>query len=194
MVEEVYNISQSLTARDSITVRFWGDLAGQYNGPQHFTNVATQIIEKEKLPLFEAAMAYAKHGIAMSDAIIVVFKTKYAYNLLRPITYIRSVMAHPTWNSVIATPPHPEYTSAHAVVMKAAAVVLENIFGTNYTFTDNTFTSTYGARTYASLSQYADEGTWSRVLGGLHYRQSADIGLQQGKKLGDLVNAIKFKK
>ena len=194
MVEEVYNISQSLTPRDSVTVRYWADIAGLFNGPNHFESVTTQIIEKERLSLFDAAMLYAKQGITMNDAAIVVFKTKYTYNLVRPITYIRSVMGRPNWNAVIATPPHPEYTSAHAITMKAVAVVLDGVFGTNYTFTDNTFSSLYGSRTYTSFSQYAEEGAWSRVLGGIHYRQSADIGLQQGKKLGDLVNAIKFKK
>ena len=194
MVEEVYNISQTLTPKDSLTVRYWGDIAGLLNAPNHFASVTTQIIEKERLSLFNAAMLYAKEGIAMNDAGIVVFKTKYTYNLLRPITYIRSVMGRPNWNTVIATPPHPEYTSAHAVNMKAIAVVLEGVFGTNYTFTDNTYASLYGSRTYTSFSQYAEEGAWSRVLGGIHYRLSADVGLQQGKKLGDLVNAIKFKK
>ncbi len=194
MVEEVYNTSLSLTPADSVTVKFWGDLPGLYNAGNHFASVVTQLIENERFPLFQASTTYAKHGIALNDAICVVFKTKYTYNLVRPITYIRTVMGHPTWNTVIATPPHPEYSSAHAVTMKATAVVLESIFGSNYTFTDNTYRTLYGPRTYTSFSQYAEEGARSRVLGGIHYQLSADVGLQQGKKLGDLVNAIKFRK
>ncbi len=194
MVEEVYNTSLSLTSYDSTTVKFWADLPGLLNGANHFTNVANQIIEKTQIPLFESAILYAKHGIAISDAVIVVIKTKYTYNLVRPITYIRTVMGHPTWNTVVPTPSHPEYTSGHALLMKAASVTLESTFGSNYTFTDNTYSTLYGARTYISFSQYAEEGARSRVLGGLHYQLSADVGLQQGKKLGDLVNAIKFKK
>ena len=40
----------------------------------------------------------------MNDAAISVFNTKYTYNLLRPISYIRNVMGHTTWNTVVTTP------------------------------------------------------------------------------------------
>lgn len=193
MANEIYTISLSLTAYDSTTVRYWADLPGQYNGPAHFTNVVTQLIVKEKLNLLEAAIVYAKHGIAMNDAGIACWKTKYQYNLLRPITYIRNVLGHGTWNSVIATPPHPEYSSAHAAIMKAGATVLEDIFGKHYEFTDRSFESTYGARHYKSFSEYAAEGAWSRIIGGIHYRQSGDAGLVQGKKVGELVNKLRFR-
>jgi len=194
MVNEVYTISQSLTHADTITVRFWADLPGQFNGPSHFTSVATQLIEKEHFALDDAAITYAKHGIALTDAGISCFKTKYTYNLVRPITYIRSVMGYPSWNTVIPTPPHPEYSSAHAVIMKATSVVLEDVFGKNYSFTDNTFSTTYGPRSYSSFSAYAYEGAWSRILGGIHYRLSAEVGIEQGKKVGDIINKIRFKK
>ena len=132
--------------------------------------------------------------MALFDAGIACFKTKYTYNLVRPITYIRTVLGNPAWNTVIPTPPHPEYPSAHAIIMKATSVVLEDIFGKNYSFTDNTFSTTYGARHYSSFSDYAYEGAWSRILGGIHYRLSAEVGLQQGQKVGDLINRIRFKK
>jgi len=176
MVNEVYTISLSLTSHDSTTVKFWADLPGQFNGPSHFTSVLTQLIEKEKLNLGEAAVAYVKHGIAMNDAGISNFKTKYTYNLVRPITYIRSVLGHPDWNTVIATPPHPEYTSAHAANMQAAAEVLKAVFGKNYSFKDHSFDVLY-----------------SRIIGGIHYKPSGIAGLAQGKKAGELVNKLRFK-
>ncbi|HTL07746.1 MAG TPA: vanadium-dependent haloperoxidase [Chitinophagaceae bacterium] len=194
MVSEIYNTSLSLTHDDSVTVRFWGDLPGQFNGPAHFTSVAAQLVEKAHLSLDDAAILYAKHGMAMNDGVITCFKTKYTYNLLRPITYIRTVLGYPNWNSVIPTPPHPEYPSAHAVIMKATAVVLEDAFGKNYSFTDNTFSSTYGPRHYASFKEYAEEGTGSRILGGLHFRPSGEAGLEQGQKLGEMINKIRFRK
>jgi len=193
MVNEVYTISLSLTPTDINTVKRWGDIPGNYNGTAHFTNIATQLIVSKNLKLDEAALVYAKHGIALNDAIISVFKTKYVYELVRPITYIRNIMMYATWNTVIPTPPHPEFSSAHSVIGKASSVVLEGFFGKKCAFTDHTMEALYGARSYPNLAAYAVEGGWSRVLAGIHYKPSVDIGLSQGKKVGDLVNNLPFK-
>ena len=50
----------------------------------------TQLIVKNNLDLGEAAAAYALHGIALNDASISVFKTKYKYNGKRSINFITS--------------------------------------------------------------------------------------------------------
>ena len=57
----------------------------------------------------------------MSDAQISLFKSKYLYNAGRPITYIRTVMGQPAWNTLIPTPPHPEYPAGHSVTSGAGA-------------------------------------------------------------------------
>jgi len=194
MVNELYIISQSLTHEDSTIVKFWADLPTNYNVPAHATGILTQLIVLNHLPLDKAALAYAKHGIALNDGSISVMKTKYTYNLIRPVSYIRNVMNHPGWNTVVPTPPHPEYSAAHAVISAAAATVLENIFGTHYRFTDHSYDNLYGARTYNSFDEYAIEAGRSRVLGGLHYSQSVNTGLIQGRKVGDAVNKLRFQK
>ncbi|MBI1783135.1 MAG: vanadium-dependent haloperoxidase [Sphingobacteriales bacterium] len=184
MVNELYTISLSLTHEDSTVAKFWGDQPGNLNVPAHATNILTQLIVKNNFDLGAAAVAYALHGIAMNDAAISVFKTKYQYNQLRPITYIRNVMGYSTWNSVIPTPPHPEYTAAHAVVSAASATVLEKIFGNYYSFTDHTYDATYGARSFNSFDDYAKEAGRARVLAGIHYSPSVAAGLTQGRKVG----------
>jgi hypothetical protein len=102
-------------------------------------------------------------------------------------------MGYSTWNTVIGTPAHPEYPSAHATVGAASSTVLENIFGKNYSFTDRTHENIHGARSYNNLKEYASEAAWSRVLAGIHYKPSADVALVQGEKVGDLVNKMKFR-
>ncbi|MFT3701704.1 MAG: hypothetical protein QM802_05015 [Agriterribacter sp.] len=129
----------------------------------------------------------------MNDASISTFKTKYTYTLIRPISYIQNVFKDAGWNSVIPTPPHPEYSAAHAVISAASAAVLEKIFGTNYAFSDNTYASSYGIRNYASFDAYAKEAGHSRLMGGLHYGPSVDTGLIQGRKIGKLVNELSAK-
>jgi hypothetical protein len=193
MVNEVYDISLSLKDQDTRIIKHWGDIPGNYNTPSHYTHIATQLIEGNKFKLDQAAVTYAKHGIALNEAIISVFKAKYTHNLIRPISYIRNVLGYTAWNTVIGTPAHPEYPSAHATVGGASSTVLENIFGKDYSFVDRTHEDLYGARSYKNLKEYATEAAWSRVLAGIHYKPSADIALAQGEKVGNLVNKIKFK-
>lgn len=194
MVNELYTISQSLSAADTTTIRFWGDLPVNYNVPAHATGILNQLISKEQFKLDDAAIAYAKHGMAMSDALISVLRAKYNYNLVRPISYIRNVMGHSAWNSVIPTPPHPEYPAAHGVVSSASATVLEKIFGKQYSFTDHTYDSQYGSRSFSSFEAYAYEAAYSRVIGGIHYKPSIITGLAQGKLVGEAINKINFRK
>lgn len=193
MVNELYTISLSLTHDDSVTAKFWGDQPGNQNVPAHATNILMQLIELNKKDLYGAAAAYALHGIALNDASIAVFKTKYKYSLVRPATYIRTVMAHPAWNSVIPTPPHPEYTAAHAVISAASAVVLESIFGKNTKFTDHTYDNTYGARSFNSFDAYAQEAGRARLLAGIHYSPSIATGLTQGRQVGNIVVKLNVK-
>jgi hypothetical protein len=193
-VNELYTISLSLRSEDSTIAKFWGDLATNFNVPAHATGILTQIIILNHLKLDQAAIAYAKHSLAMSDALVSVFKTKYTYTTIRPVSYIRNIMKHPNWNTVIPTPPHPEYSAAHAVVSGASAEVLEAIFGKNYAFTDHSYDKLYGSRTFSSFDAYAKEAGFSRVLAGIHYRTSVNTGLLQGRKVGHAVNSLDFRK
>ena len=194
MVNELYTISLSLSHEDTVIARFWADVPGMLNVPAHATNILTQLVVLKSLDLQSAAKAYALHGISMYDASISVFKTKYQYTLVRPVSYIRNVMLHSSWNSVIPTPPHPEYTAAHAVVSGASAAVLENIFGKDYAFSDHTYDLTLGTRSYASFDAYASEAGRSRLLGGIHYGPSIKMGIAQGRAIGNLVNALPYDK
>jgi hypothetical protein len=191
-VKYLFDRSKQLSGNDSITVKFWGDITGNYNAPAHATNIVTQLVLRKNLSLHDAAILYCKHGIAYSDALISSFKAKYQYNLLRPISYIRTVFEEANWNSVIPTPPHPEYASNHAVISSAAAQVLAGRFGNSYMFTDSTYAVEYGTRMYPSFQKYAEEAAISRVLGGIHYQFTAVSGLEQGKKVGNRVNQLVF--
>jgi hypothetical protein len=88
------------------------------------------------LSLARAAEAYAKVGIAVADAFIACWNTKYRDNLLRPVTYIRNLI-DPAWTPLLVTPPFPEYTSGHSVQSGAAAQVLTDLFG-DVAFVDRT--------------------------------------------------------
>ena len=183
MAKNVYDLSQSLTEDQKAMVMFWRDVPG-VSSPGHWLSILQQVIRKTNARLDKAALAYAVTGAAINDGLISVWKTKYKYSLIRPITYIRNVMGHSAWNSYIGTPGHPEYSSAHSVLSGAAAAVLQEVFGNSGIFTDHTYDYMgFAPRTYASFTSIADEAGKSRVYAGIHYQQSVDAGLIEGRKL-----------
>lgn len=191
--KEIYTFSQNLTDEQIAIAKYWNDSPVTYNVPGHATHILTQLLSLKKENLAGAALAYARHGIAVNDALISCFKTKYQYNLIRPVSYIPAVMNKQDWNPFITTPPHPEYPSAHSSISGASAEVMKSLFGNKISFTDYSYKDIFGARTYSTLDAYAKEAAISRIYGGIHYRFSCEVGLDQGKKVGEAVNQLKFK-
>ena len=66
--------------------------------------------------------------------------------------------------------------------------MLTGLFGDNYGFTDATEIP-FGNETrhYKSFYEAAEEVSWSRVYGGIHYPATARISIVQGKEIGNHV-------
>jgi membrane-associated phospholipid phosphatase len=156
-------------------------------------NIATQMIRNNNLSLNEAALVYAKLGMAEADAFIACWKGKYKYSIIRPISYIQQNI-DPSWNSLITTPPFPTYCSGHATVSGATSTVLTSFFGDNVKFTDHTYATTFGTRQFNSFYDAASEAAVSRLYGGIHFRVDNEIGLEKGKAIGKNVADLKLKK
>jgi hypothetical protein len=60
-----------------------------------------------------AAEAYVRVGIAVTDAFIQRWYTKYLYNRQHPVTYIKDNIDG-TWLPYIVTPSFPTYTPGHS--------------------------------------------------------------------------------
>jgi hypothetical protein len=196
---DVYTTVKNLMPEQNEIAIFWSDDPGKtFTPPGHSISIAAQVLQQEQADLALAAETFAKVGMAVADSFISCWRTKYIYNLIRPISYIQSVL-DPTWNlpaltDPVITPPFPEYTSGHSVQSAAAATVLTDLFGENYRFTDNTQEDLgLEARTYNSFNEAAEEAAISRLYGGIHYRPAIEIGLAQGKCIGEKVNALVFK-
>ena len=182
-VKKVYDASATLTDDQKAMAIFWRDVPG-VSSPGHWENVLLQLIHKTNPKLDKAALAYALTGAGINDALIICFKSKYQYNVVRPITYIKEVMGHTEWNSHLGTPGHPEYPSAHSSLSAAAAVIIEKLFGQVGQFTDHTYDYMgFAPRTYNSIAAIAEEAGTSRLYAGIHYQYSIDEGLLQGKKV-----------
>jgi len=194
VVKSVYDVSQTLTTQQKDIAMFWIDQGNGigYTPPGHDMFVITQALEQTGASLATAAEVYAKAGIAERDATIVCFKSKYVYNLIRPVSYIRKLI-DPNWLPFIVTPPHPEYPAAHAYITGSVMQACSKVMGTSVKITDHSYDFRgWAPRSFHSLFQAAEEAGISRFYGGIHYLPSISIGLSMAKDLGNTVGAIKL--
>ena len=186
---EVYETVNNLTDEQRDIAIFWADdPVATSTPPGHSISILTQVLASLGSDLAMAAEAYLKVGIAVADAFISCWKCKYAYNLLRPISYIQAHIDASWGNPLpVSTPPFPEYTSGHSVQTGAFAQIAEHLFG-NLAFTDHTHDALgLAPRMFDSWSELAEETAISRLYGGIHYRAAIDLGVVQGVALGEHV-------
>jgi len=196
---EVYNTGINLTPEQKTIADYWADGAGATGTPPgHWVAIVGQISRDMDLSLMASAEAFARVGIAVHDAFIECWNTKYVYNLERPVTYIRDQI-DPAWSSFITTPAFPSYHSGHSTQSGAASGVLTDQFGI-MSFTDTTHTvhglvPPQNPRSFDSFEEAADEAAISRLYGGIHYAFDNNDGLASGRCIGGLIHArVEFKK
>lgn len=171
--------------------RFWSDDPGATSTPPgHSISIASQVIAQEGVALDFAVEVYLKLGLAVADAFISCWNTKYRHNVVRPVSYIRNHI-QPEWSPLLGTPPFPEYTSGHSVQSGAMAEVLEDLFGDDLAFVDHTHDDRgFAPRAFASFEAAAQEAAISRLYGGIHYLPAIALGVTQGRQVGARVNAL----
>jgi hypothetical protein len=183
--------SAKRTQDQTSIARFWA-----MTGPATWNPIVRQLSASRKLSVIENARVFAMAHMAGADAFIAVFDAKYQYNFWRPITAIRNgdiddnnaTEREPAWLPLIDTPMHPEYPCAHCITSAAVGVVLETQFGSGQV---GTFTMTNPAapgviRTWDRIGDYVEEVSNARVWGGIHYRTSAKVAQEMGRKIGRL--------
>src|SRR5262249_61371141 len=135
--------------------------------------------------------ALARLGIAQADTFIGCWQTKFVYDTVRPITFIRRII-DPNFETVVTTPPFPKFPSGHSAQSAAAALVLTSIFGDNFAFDDDTDEADgLTPRSFPSFSAAAKEAAISRLYGGIHYRAAVEMGADQGRCIGAYTVALK---
>ena len=202
---EVYEISKEITKKGDTSeeiaiAQFWdcnpyvsvtrGHLmfaVKKITPGAHWIGITKIAAKKEKADFNRTVFAYTKTSIAIADAFISCWDEKFRSNLVRPETLINTYFDD-EWKPILQTPPFPEYTSGHSVVSGAASTVLTSIFGDNFSFSDDTELP-FGLpiRSYTSFKHAADEAAISRMYGGIHYRTAVEVGVVQGRKVGELV-------
>ena len=194
---EAWQVSQALTQEQKVIAEYWSDDPEETFTPGgHSMSIAMQVLQQENANLTLAAETDAKVGLALHDAFVSCWKTKYDYNLVRPVHYIRQHF-NPAYDSHLITPPFPEFTSGHSVQAGAAMQVLAEMFGNGYRLTDRSHASRTDIdgtpRTFNTFIEIAQEAAISRLYGGIHYRAAIEFGVEQGQKVGRNISALPIK-
>ncbi|AHG88875.1 phosphoesterase PA-phosphatase related protein [Gemmatirosa kalamazoonensis] len=159
---EVKDVVTHLTSAQLAIAQKWNDGAGTYTPPGHWNAIATSYVAKANMSEVRAARTFALLNVAMHDAGVACWQTKYRYFNPRP------TQMDPAIKTVIGLPNFPAYPSGHSTFSAAAATVL------GYVFPE-------GA---SSFLQMADEAGISRLYGGIHYRSDIDNGKVHGMNVG----------
>jgi len=172
------------TAEQSATALFWSPSASALWS----ANVRSMA---SSMDLLTAARFEAIGIAAVTNALIACWDAKYTYMFWRPVTAIRAgdtdgnseTEPDPAWTPFIVTPSHPEYPAAHSTVGASVLGFYTVWFGTDQF--PLAFKGNGGAvRNYTSVNEiHAEEGN-ARVWGGMHWRNSTEVGTAVGSKVG----------
>jgi hypothetical protein len=126
------------SADQSELVLFWNG-----NGPLIWNRLAARLSAERHMSMVSRARLFARLALAMADAAIACWDSKYRYVYWRPMTAIANgdsdgndgTAGDASWQTWLAvTPAHPEYLSGHSTISGAAAHVLAAAFGENTQF------------------------------------------------------------
>ena len=186
--------SEVRTPEQTAIARFWATaLPDVHMGVVHSVAIAPGREVTRNARLYAAVTA------AMNDAEIAVLEAKYHYNFWRPITAIRNgdlngnpaTERDPDWTPLIATPLHPEYPCAHCVIAATIATVIRAEVGREPlpTLMSTSNTAPGVTRQWTSTEDVVKEVSEARILDGVHYRNSTEVGNRMGAPVGALVAA-----
>lgn len=189
---EVYDTVKTLTPEQRAIARFWSDDPMlSPTPPGHWIVIALGQLQARKASAADHADLLARLGVTLADAFIGCWHSKFEYDLLRPVTYIKRVI-DPKWEPILITPPFPEYPSGHSTQSGAAATVLTAFFGETVAFTDSTHEKDkLPNRPFKSFWEAAEEAGISRLYGGIHFRAAIERGLDQGRCIGARAVALR---
>ncbi|MBZ4691080.1 MAG: phosphoesterase PA-phosphatase [Cereibacter sp.] len=192
---EVSTARRDLTPEQTAIARFWSDDPMlSPTPPGHWISITWQILDRDDAGLAESADVMARLGVGMADAFIGCWRSKFAHDLVRPVTYIRKLI-DPEFEPLLITPPFPEYPSGHSTLSGAAATVLTASFGEGFGFEDATHEDDgLPARPFPSFWAAAAEAAISRLYGGIHFRAAVEQGLEQGRCIGTHATALRTRR
>jgi hypothetical protein len=159
---EVKQTVDHLTREQLAIAHKWNDGVGSYTPPGHWNDIAAEYVRDARMSEVRAARAFALLNMAMHDAAVGCWETKFFYFNPRPS------QIDPSIRTPIGLPNFPSYSSGHSTFSASAAMVLSYLFPT----ASDDFTA------------MRDEAAISRLYGGIHYRSDIEGGKQHGMRIG----------
>ena len=142
-------------------------------------------------------------NVVLADTQISVMYATYHYLFWRPVSAIdpssvsadgygpvpgvddgsSATVEQAGWRPLVATPNHPEYPAAHGCASSSAMEVVRDVYGNKNVAFDFTSTVTGTTHHFQRTEELLDEIHNARVWGGMHFRTSVDVGMDQGKQV-----------
>lgn len=166
MKEELAEVNKYLKnpTRDQIRiVHYWADGVGTYTPPGHWDEIAAEDFIKKNFSEVRWARNMALLNMALMDAAIVCWDSKFHYFNPRP------TQLDPSIKTATGIPNFPAYISGHSTFSGAAATTLAYII----------------PERSSEYHRMAIEASMSRVYGGIHYRSDCEIGVTVGNNVGE---------
>src|SRR6185369_14178747 len=151
---EVKATVDNLTREQLATVYKWADGVSTPTPPGHWDFIAVPYVISGGQSEVRAARTFALLNMALHDAAVACWDTKYFYFNPRPSQLDKSI------KTVIGLPNFPAYTSGHSAFSAAAVTVLSYLFpsGTDY------------------FNAQIEEAAISRLYGAIHFRADIEVG------------------
>ncbi len=207
-VRDYGSLNSTMRSADQTEIGiFWGyDRASMGTPMALYNNALRTIAQNQGNTDKQNAELFAKATVAMADAGIVAWDSKFEYDLWRPVTGIREADtdgnpltdADPDWVPLGApggagpngttidpfTPPFPTYLSGHATFGGALFQVLADYYGTDAISFSLTSEELPGVtRNFTSFSQAMAENGRSRVYLGIHWNFDDTLGQLAGSQV-----------
>ena len=150
--------------------------------------------------MVDNARLFALVSMVTDDAGMANGEAKLHYNFWRPITAIRNAdsdgndatQPDPAWEPLIGTPNHPEYPCAHCSFAGALAEVMTATTGPRPPAgvrVASRSVANSAIQVMPSWDDWVREVSFSRTLGGVHYRFSNEAGEQMGRQVARMALA-----
>ena len=162
--DEIAQLIEMAAQRDDTSlqqVAYWDAGAPVYRWNQ----IAMDALVKRGLPANLAYRDLALLNVAIYDATVAAWDSKFTYNRPRPSE------VDPSLTTVIDNPDNPSYPSEYAVTAGAAAAILSWLFPEDALM----------------FQDKAQEAVNSRLLAGVEYPSDVEAGLALGQQVAELV-------
>jgi hypothetical protein len=209
--DPAHGTNTSRTEAQTFMGRFWAYDAtpGLCAPPRLYNMIARTIALQQKMRTApKIVRLFTLVNVAMADAAIASWESKYFYQYWRPVTAIRE-QSDPKFYPLGApitntkgpnlTPPWPAYTSGHATIGGAMFQILRKFWPdeTPFTFVSDEWNGKnkdvdgnirpLRPASFKSFTEAEWDNAQSRIYNGIHWHFDVKEGIVQGNKVADFV-------